>query len=156
DLSGNVRFGKGGFVSGGASMGRTVVNNCFQNNLPQVVARDFSVAISGNDQYLATGPRADGYCNYSPPWSANMQFKASGIYPLPWWGLQTSFTFQNVSGIPIDDAQRRGSANWAATNADVLPSLGRNLSAGATATAEAANGGIPLIKPGTMFEDRLN
>jgi hypothetical protein len=69
--------------------------------------------------------------------------KFAGSYELP-WGIQTSATYQNVSGPSI-------SSNWTATNAAIAPGLGRNLSAGATATKV-----VSLIAPQAVFGDRLN
>jgi hypothetical protein len=43
-------------------------------------------------------------------------------------------------------------ANYTATNAEIAPSLGRTISPGAGGTIKE----IPLVKPGTMFGDRLN
>jgi hypothetical protein len=143
DVGLNARFGRGGFVSGGVSTGRTSRDFCFQNALPQVLANSVGGAYAGTDTNPANGPRAEGYCDVTPPLSANTQIKANAIYPMP-WGVQTSFTFQNLPGVAV-------SANLNATNALIAPSLGRNLSAGATATAQVA-----LIKPQTVFEDRMN
>jgi hypothetical protein len=69
--------------------------------------------------------------------------KFSGSYELP-WGIMTSATYQNASGPSI-------TSNWPATNAAIAPGLGRNLSAGATATKT-----VGLIQPHTVFGDRLN
>jgi hypothetical protein len=69
--------------------------------------------------------------------------KFAGSYELP-WGIQTSATYQNVSGPSI-------TSNWTATNAAIAPGLGRNLSAGATATKT-----VGLIAPQSVFGDRLN
>jgi hypothetical protein len=72
------------------------------------------------------------------------QIKAFITYPLPWWGLRTSATYQSLPGPEID-------ASYVATNAQIAPSLGRNLAAGANGTAT-----IDLIPFGTKFGDRLN
>jgi hypothetical protein len=63
------------------------------------------------------------------------------VYPLP-WGLQPSVTFQNLPGVPI-------TASYVATNAEIAPSLGRNLAAGVRGTAT-----VQLIEPNTRFEPR--
>jgi hypothetical protein len=69
--------------------------------------------------------------------------KFAGSYELP-WGIVTSATYQNAAGPSII-------ADWPATNAAIAPGLGRNLSAGATATKT-----LGLIQPQTVFGDRLN
>ena len=69
--------------------------------------------------------------------------KFAGSYELP-WGIQTSATYQNAAGPSI-------SSNWTATNTAIAPGLGRNLSAGATATKV-----VSLIRPQTVFGDRMN
>ena len=81
------------------------------------------------------------YCQVSPPFQG--QVKLLGSYPLP-WEMVASATFQNVPGPQI-------TAAYQARSADIAGSLGRNLSAGATATYTT-----PLVAPGTMYGDRLN
>ena len=66
----------------------------------------------------------------------------NGVFPLP-ADFAASFAFVNLSGPTYD-------ANYAATNADVFPTLGRNLSGGATSVT------IPLVAPQTLFEDRIS
>ena len=56
-----------------------------------------------------------------PPMLPNVKF--IGVYPLPFWGLQTSATLQSTPGPEI-------TASYSATNAEIAPSLGRDLSAG--------------------------
>ena len=80
------------------------------------------------------------YCHVVSPWSAQTQFKLFGTYPLP-WDFLVSGNFQSFSGIPIFATQ-------ATTSAQVLPSLGRNLTSGTVL--------IDLVPPFTMFEDRSN
>jgi hypothetical protein len=136
DVALNARFGRGGLLMGGLSTGQTVTDNCgvAQGN-PQI-----ALTVNG----AAASRSSTAFCHIVLPWSAQTQFKFAGNYPLPWWGLQTSAIFQNLPGIPIF-------ANYVATNAQIAPSLGRNLAAGAAGTAT-----IALIAPDTLFENRLN
>jgi hypothetical protein len=122
----NARLGKGRLLAGGLSTGETVVNNCGTMSVPAQ------------------------FCQTTNPWSAQTAIKLYGVYPLPWWGLQTSATYQNLPGIP-----------WLAPdvvpNAAIAPSLGRNL-AGCAAATGACNqtATISLIAPYTQFEPRNN
>ena len=122
DVNLNARFGQGGQLSGGLSTGHTVTDNCFVFDSPQQARQ--------------------GFCHLSPPWSSGTQVKFLAIYPLP-WGLQTSATYQNISGIPT-------TASVVATSAQIAPSLGRNLAAGANGTVT-----VELIPPNSIFEDRI-
>jgi hypothetical protein len=105
-------------VQGGATTGRTVTNECFVVNSPQSLL----------------------HCEVKPPFQT--QFKASVIYPLPWWGLQTSAAFQSLPGTEI-------TATWAAP-ASAVVGLGRPLAGGARTVS------VPLIAPGTLYSERLN
>ncbi len=121
DVSATARLPHGILFSGGTATGRTRTNNCFVVDSPQ--------------QLLD--------CNVVPPFQT--QLKGYVVYPLPWWGLQTSAAFQRLPGPQI-------LANYTATNAQIAPSLGRNLSSGVNGTAT----NIPLIAPGTMYGDAMN
>src|SRR5205085_3051313 len=83
----------------------------------------------------------------APPWSAGTQVKFLVVYPLP-LGLQTSATYQNISGIPIV-------ASNPTPNAAIAPSLGRNVGACRGAATCTQNVTIDLIAPNTLYEDRL-
>jgi hypothetical protein len=131
----NARFGAGGMFSGGFSTGRTATQ---------------CVVVDGPVQF----------CNNVPPFLT--QYKFNGSYPLPWWGIQASATYQNLPGAPI-------AITYVPTNAEVAPSLGRNLAACGTATpcdavystvspgaSIVAASSIFLVEPNTVFEDRLS
>jgi hypothetical protein len=111
-----ARLQNGTVVQGGVSIGRQRTDSCFVVDSPQELLN----------------------CSVTPPFQPNV--KLLGAYPLPWWGLQVSATFQSLPGPQM-------LANYVVTSAQAAPTLGRNLSL-ATAT-------VPLIAPGTMYDERL-
>ncbi|HEV3061323.1 MAG TPA: carboxypeptidase-like regulatory domain-containing protein [Vicinamibacterales bacterium] len=131
DATVSARFGKGGTLQGGFSTSKLSVNNC------SVAAQIPQVLVSGSTNTPA------GYCSYTVPWSAQTQLKLFGAYPLR-WGLQVSGTFQNLAGPQV-------TASHTFTNAQIFPSLGRNLSSGANGTVSVA-----LLPPYSQFEPRFN
>lgn len=143
DAAVNARFGKGGVFQGGVSTGRTVNDNCsvVQGN-PQI---PLTIGVAGvPTSGTATAGRADTtFCHVVLPWKAQTQYKVAANYPLPFYGLQLSGTLQNLPGIPLQ-------AFYVAGNAQIAPSLGRNLAAGAAAVQT-----IALMKPNTRFEGRI-
>jgi hypothetical protein len=116
----SARFGQGATLSGGFSTGRTA---------------NYCVVVDAPVQF----------CNNVPPFLT--QVKLNGSYPLPWWGLISSATYQNLPGSPI-------SISYVPTNAEIAPSLGRNLAACRGAAVCNANVTIPIIPPQSMFEPR--
>ena len=62
--------------------------------------------------------------------------------------MLVSAVFQNISGPTI-------TANYAASNAQIRPSLGRDLAACRGAAVCTATATVPLIAPQTMYDDRL-
>jgi len=142
DIALNARFGKGGLLTGGLNTGRTVADTCavVQGN-PQI-----GLNIGGGLASLTER----NFCRVELPWSAQTQVKLAGNYPLPWWGLQVSGNYQNLPGIPIF-------ANYVATNAEIAPSLGRNLASCPSATGPCASTAtIAVLAPNTLFEDRIS
>jgi len=111
-------------VGGGVDTGRTVNDNCLLIDSPQ--------------QLL--------YCRSEMPFSALTQLKLYASQVLP-AGFTVSGTFQNVGGPMIE-------AFYNATNAEIAPSLGRNLAACGARPVCTATARVPLIAPGTEFEDR--
>jgi hypothetical protein len=145
DVTMNARFGEGGQFSGGLSMGRTSTNNCYQNGDPSLTAQVFPGVLVL--PATSTVSRQTDFCDVAPPWSQATQVKFMAVYPLP-WHIQTSAIYQNSSGIPI-------TASYVATNAEILPSLGRNLGSCRGAATCAGNVTVELIPPNSVFEPRL-
>jgi hypothetical protein len=81
------------------------------------------------------------FCNINQPLQTQVKF--NWVYALP-WQLQFSGVFQNLPG-----PQRLASATF--TNAQVAPSLGRNLAAGPNGSVT-----VQLFAPETQFEPRWN
>jgi hypothetical protein len=130
DVNVNARFARGGRLAGGVNTGQTVNDNCFVVDSPQQQS-------------------ASQFCDNTEPWAGQTQVKLSGSYPLP-WDTQVSGVFQNLPGFPI-------LASRPFTNAEIVPSLGRNLAACPTATgACTATVSIALLEPNTRRENRLS
>ena len=123
-VSVTTRFSSGARLGGGLDTGRSVTDNCFAVDSPQQLLN----------------------CHVVQPFAAQTQLKLNGSYPLP-AGIVISGVYQNVSGPQI-------TASYAASNAEVAPTLGRNLAACGTRTPCTATATVPLIVPGTMRESR--
>jgi hypothetical protein len=81
DFTTNARFGNGGFVTGGISIGRTVTDNCdVVANLPEAGA--------------GPGQTGTNTCHVQPSWSASTDFKLSGSYRVR-GDVQVSVNYQN-------------------------------------------------------------
>jgi Carboxypeptidase regulatory-like domain/TonB-dependent Receptor Plug Domain len=88
--------------------------------------------------YVVDSPGELRFCHVAPPFQPQIKF--SGSYNLP-FALQASGTYQDLPGIAE-------SATYAATNAEIKDSLGRNLASGGTAS-------VSLIAPNAVFEPRI-
>ena len=111
-------------LGGGVDTGRTVNDRCF----------------------VVDSPQEELYCRTVVPLHAQVQVKLHGSYTLP-GDISVSAMFQNVGGPEIE-------ANHRVFNAEVAPSLGRDLSACRGAAACNATVVVPLIKPLTEWEGR--
>ena len=107
DVSFDGRVGDGTLLAGGVSVGRTVSDNCFAVDSPEQAR--------------------PGFCTFTPPWSTGAEFKFNGSYQLP-LDTQIAWVLQYLPGIGRQ-------ANYSAGNAEIAPSLGRDLAAGPNARA---------------------
>jgi hypothetical protein len=122
----DTRFSSGMLLRGGIDTGRILTDDCFVIDSPQQLLN----------------------CRTAPPLMGATQLKLQGSYPFP-GDLVASAIFQNVPTVAYG-------ASYQATNREIAPSLGRNLSACGTRTIETctATATVPLIQPGVHFEDR--
>jgi len=120
----NTRFGEGIELGGSLDTGRIVTDACFVVDSPQELFN----------------------CRVVTPFKGQTQVKLYGSYVFR-GGLAVSGVLQNLSGIPVE-------ANYAVPNAQVAPSLGRNLAACGTREVCTASVTVPLIPPQTQFEPR--
>jgi hypothetical protein len=135
DVSVNSRLKQGILLQGGFSTGRQVSDDC---DIIQNLALTYTVAA----QPLSSGTvQSTTMCHLQTPFLT--QWKGYGAYTLPKVDVVVSGTFQSVAG-PIVNA------NYVASNAEIIPSLGRPLS------GNAANATINLVSPGTLFGERMN
>jgi hypothetical protein len=128
-------------VSGGVNTGKTETNDCaVVTSNPQVTAQVQGV----ND----TTPRSPAFCDLVNPWHGQTQIKAAAIYTWP-WAIQTSMTLQSYPGQP-----QLGS--YVYSNAQIAPSLGRNLASCGTAATCTGTSTITFEPNYSEFEDRYN
>jgi hypothetical protein len=120
DVSMTARLGAGRYVQAGLSTGSTMTDTCYVNDQPQLLPEGGS----------NSNPRTADYCKVNTPWSGSTQFKAAVVLPL-WWDLQASANYQNIAGIST-------AANALISNAAIVPTLGRDLSACRPGTSGAA------------------
>jgi hypothetical protein len=143
DVSVSARLPHQVFVQGGVSTGVLNWNACVATDRPNVTLSVQNPSPPAGAAGAITIPNNTDFCQGRQPWSSLTQMKALVSYPIV-WGLEASANYQNLPGAA-------DSANYTVTSAQVAPSLGRNLSAGATATVT-----VPIIKPYTLFEARMS
>jgi hypothetical protein len=127
------RFDSGFVMGGGIDVGRTVDDACYTVDVP-------NQAPESRGTYF--GLNSSEFCRQEQPFKANLQVKLHGSYPLP-GDISLAAVFQSVSGPTYN-------ANYSASNAEISPSLGRNLSGNRNSTT------VPLIAPWTLYEGRRN
>ena len=131
DVNLSLRLGKGAILQGGTSTGRTSLDVCdLRTQLPELtVTAPYVVGPTSPD------------CNISGQFQTQVKFL--GTYAVPKVDVQIAATYRSLPGVNIV-------SNYVATNADVIPSLGRPLSGG------AANVTVNLVEPGKLFTEQTN
>ena len=126
DVDMNLRYGNGGLLRGGFSLGRSVRDSCF----------------------VVDSPEAKYQCRVVVPNAGNAQVKLSGSYPAP-FGFELSAVYQNLAGVP-------NQATTTFSNAQIAPSLGRNLSACPAPTGVCnATVNLNMLEPNAAFSGRI-
>lgn len=138
----NARLAKGIRIGGGFDAGRSSKNQCFNVDSVGLSSYSYSV-VTGPASGSQTATTIDGKrtCEVITPFKGLAMLKLNGSVPLP-KGFMASAIFQDQPGPAID-------AVWAAPNAAIVPSLGRNLAGGAAAQT------VPLIQANSLYEGRI-
>jgi hypothetical protein len=139
DVTVNARMRRGVIVSGGLSTGSEMTDYCFTVDSPGAGFTGFSGAARESGSYQ---------CHIAPSWSAGTQIKMSLVYPLP-YSFQVAANWQNLPPIPT-------TASYVATNAEILPSLGRNVGACAGRPTCTSLTTIELIQPSSYYTEGRN
>jgi Carboxypeptidase regulatory-like domain/TonB-dependent Receptor Plug Domain len=142
DLGATARLTGGGQLSGGMGFGHEVTDVCDVIGKARPGSSTSSAgSVTVVDAFLdiGLGYPTTRWCHLAAPFF-QPTMKANGAYPLPWFGLTASATIQSRPGPQI-------LATWNVPNASTT--LGRAFNVGTTAP-------VQLIKPGTMFGDRVN
>jgi Carboxypeptidase regulatory-like domain len=108
----------------------------------QVTAGTSTARMRTNTCLVVDTPQQLLFCDVRPPFQT--QVKIMGFSALP-FGLQASVVLQSLPGPELS------ATTYVASNAEIAPSLGRTLAAGAAATAT-----VPLVQPGTMYGEQFN
>ena len=135
DVSFNGRFPRGQ-LGGGVSVGRGVTDNCALRE----VLRELPPA--GLSQEFCKAETVESLMD-------SFQLKLNGVYRLPWGEVDSSATLQSLPGIPLNVTRSY-------SNAEIAPSLGRNLAACGTRVPCTSTVSVNITRPGSFFEERLN
>jgi hypothetical protein len=140
DVNLNARLGPGVILQGGVSSGRTSLDVCdVRANLPELAVTTTGLTGGGSSPFSVSPTQP--FCHIDSNFLTQVKFL--GTYAVPKVDVQVAATFRSLPGPNY-------SANYIATNAAVLPSLGRPLSGG------AANATVNLINPGQGYGEQTN
>ena len=142
DVTMSARLGGGTLLQGGVSTGTQFTDTCaiaakLDPGLPTDVPTRYFPST-----YL---------CHQASPYLTQVKFLASHTFP---GAIQISGVYQSVPGTaqPNQIGPSTGAeALFVASNASIVPTLGRNLAAGA-----AANVTLNVLEPGSIYGDRVH
>src|SRR5499427_4308391 len=135
DITTRARLAGGALLTGGISTGRQSTDNC---SVVALVPETLLTVITGSQPSASSSA---AFCHQDQ--ALQTQVKFSGAYTLPRVGVLVSGFFQSLPGPNI-------TATAVIPNAQIAPSLGRNLS------LNAPNASINLVQPNTLYGERLN
>ena len=142
DVTIQARVGGRFTFAGGTSTGQTVADNCdVRARLPELATTTTGTSAFGAGLTGSAVTPLSPYCHVA--YGVLTQLRGLSSYVVPRLDVQLAATFQSKPGALL-------AANYAAPNADVAPSLGRNLS------GNAANVTVNLVEPGSLYGDRIN
>jgi hypothetical protein len=139
DVTLNVRTQAGWTFQGGTSTGQTVADACaVRQNLPELSA-NLAVGLPGLT--TSTVNTVTPYCHVA--YGIKTQLRGLSAYTVPKIDIEFSAVFQSKPGALL-------AANYAVPSATIAQTLGRAPSGGVT------NVTVNLVRPGTMYGDRIN
>jgi len=142
DVTVRARLGTSFTAVGGTTTGQTVADNCdVRARLPELATTTTGTSVFGGGVVASAVTPVSPYCHVA--FGVLTQLRGFSSYVVPRIDLELAAAFQSKPGPPL-------AANYAASNAVVFPSLGRNLSGG------ASNVTVNLIAPGSLYGDRIN
>jgi hypothetical protein len=142
DVAVNVRTASGIILLAGTSTSQTVADNCdVRARLPELATTTTGTGTFGAGLLGSAVTPASPYCHVA--FGVQTQFRGLSSYSIPKVDIQLSAVYQSKPGQML-------AANYAASNAEVAPSLRRSLS------GNAPNITVNLLRPGTLFGDRIN
>jgi hypothetical protein len=109
------------------------------NSIQTGVAAGGNVSNSNESCFVVESPQELFNCKVNNPYQSRI--KLNGSYQIPWQDIQLALVYQNNPGPGY-------TTNITYANAQIAPSLGRNLSVGATRT-------IQVAEPNTLFGRRI-